>query len=149
MGSIIDTERLPGEVTPRPLLRYRYKKASGIPDQQLYVTGSGDCPTLQMSLADRTVFQMDQATLENQGILWHYRKRSENSNLDCHLGLCARSHPEKAPQYRPQSLHNSTDFERYIVRENAHFTSSYKEQLQRYGGYCLQPVEFIQLTLGQ
>ena len=59
-----------------------------------------------MSLANRTVFQMDQAIPSYQTILWHFRERRQNSNLDCYQRLCARGHCQERTQKRTEFRRN-------------------------------------------
>ena len=73
-------------------------------------------------MASRVVLQVDKATPAYQDVLRHFRKCSQNANLDSRLRLCTDRHREKASRTRAQSLHNSTNFERQSLRENAHFT---------------------------
>jgi hypothetical protein len=70
------------------LFRYRDESKVHISDEQFYIAGVNNCTALQMSLADRNLFQMGQAIPANQNIFWYYRERSEDSNLDCHQRLC-------------------------------------------------------------
>jgi hypothetical protein len=58
---------------------------------------------------------------------------SEESDLDCHLGLRARRHHQKAAQARNRALHNSTDFEPYPFRENPAGSIAYDVRLQKRG----------------
>jgi hypothetical protein len=102
-----------------------------------------------LSLAGRAVFQMDQAASQDQGLLRHHRECSQNSDMDRHLGLCSRGHCEEDLESGPKSLHNSTDSEPDPFRENAYFPSTFKFQLHKPGGLSKQPIESIQLTLGQ
>ena len=46
-----------------------------------------DCPDIQVPLADRVVFQMDQAKSEDQVISWNQQERCNDSNLGCHVLL--------------------------------------------------------------
>ncbi len=73
----------------------------------------------------RVVFQMDQTTSTNQGILWHFRKCGQDPNMDCHLGLSARGHNQETVKLRFEPLHNFTDFERHAFRKNPYFTGSF------------------------
>lgn len=108
-----------------------------------------DRRTLSQSLAGGAVFQVDQAASPDQGILWHHRKRRQDPDMDRHLRLCSGGDREKDLESGPQSLHNSTGFERDSFRENAYFTSTYEYVLRKQGGSPQQPVKFIRLTLGQ
>ena len=53
---------------------------------------------------------MDQAAPSDQSVLWYIRERGEDTNLDCHIGLCAGWHHKERADNRPESLHNFTDF---------------------------------------
>lgn len=65
-----------------------------------------------MPLASRAVFQMDQATPADQGILWNLRERRQDTSLDCRLDLCANRNYQKATVTGTVTLYDSTDFER-------------------------------------
>ena len=131
------------------LLRFRSQQAPGVLDQQLHPLGKDHRRSLQMPMADRTVLQMDQTAPENQGLLWHLGECRKDPNMDCHLRVCSGSYSQKRTETGPESLHNSTDFERDTFRENAHIPSTFKEQLHKFNPCLRQPVESIQLTLGQ
>ncbi len=72
---------------------------------------------LQVPLAGGTVFQVDQATSPNQAILWHFRERREDANLDCGLRLRAHRHHQKAAQPRRFTPHTSTDPVAHTLRK--------------------------------
>jgi hypothetical protein len=72
-------------------------------------------------MASRTVFQMDQTASANQEVLWYFRKRSEDSNLDCRFNLCAGRNREKETRCQVQSLLNIADRKHHAFRENTHF----------------------------
>ena len=92
---------------------------------------------------------MDQAASTNQGVLRDKRECGENANLDCDFGLSSGGYLKKTSSIGDESLHNFTDFERVAFRENPHSTGPFACRLHFYGGGGLQPVEFVQLTLGQ
>ena len=125
------------------------KQAPDLSDQQLHAARIHDHGALPMPLADRTVFQMDQATSAHQGLFRDFRKRGEGPNLDRDLRLRPRGDCQKADEARPEPLHNSTDFEHHPFRENPHFAGSFTGLLHNPGGGGLQPVEFVRLTTGQ
>ncbi len=75
-----------------------------------------------MPLASRVVFQMDQATPSDQGILWQFRKCRKDPDMDGHLGICARGHNQDTVKLGFEPLHNFTDFERRSFRKNPYFT---------------------------
>ena len=63
--------------------------------EQLYPGTSDSRATLSQSLASGIALQMDQATPAYQKVLRHFRERTEDSNLDRHLGLRARGDCQK------------------------------------------------------
>ena len=140
---------LPGKTPPHPILRFKEQQNTCVSYQQFCTAGHNDCRSVSLPLAGGTVFQMDQATSQNQGILWHHRKRCQDSDLDRHLRLCTRGHREEDLEFGPESLHNSTGFERDSFRKNAHFTGTCKYNIHKPRGLSQQPTEFIRLTLGQ
>ena len=73
---------------------------------------------------------MDQAASSHQGILWHYRERCEDADMDCNLGLCVGSNNKKAIESGFESLHYSTDFECNLIRKSVYFTGTYGRRLQ-------------------
>jgi IS4 transposase len=62
--------------------------------------------------------------------------------------LRARSHRQKGVAPRRQSLHNSTNLERYVIRENPDFTGSCSTRMRIGTNYFLQTTDPIRLTLG-
>ena len=113
------------QAAPHPLLRSADQPLLGFSIQQLHSTRLDHRPTLPLSLAGRIVLQVDQATPSHQGLLWHQQQCCEDSNLDCHLDLCVGGHRQKAPQTRPQLVHDSTDFECDDSGENPALTSTF------------------------
>jgi hypothetical protein len=94
-------------------LRYRKTPSSCLSDEQLCLASRNDCFAFQGPLEDRVVLQMDQTKSSNQGVLWHFRKRCQNSNLDCHLRIrSGGDHQEEAPN-RTNTQRNSTSFKHY------------------------------------
>jgi hypothetical protein len=92
---------------------------------------------------------MDQAASQNQGLFGHYRKCGQDSDMDCHFHVRSRGHYEKDLESGPKSLQNFTSFERDSFRENAYITGTCQINLHQSKGASQQPLEFIQLTLGQ
>ena len=124
-GELLRQERLSGKTKTHPLLRPREKPAPYILNQQFFPARLDYHRAVSMSLASRVVFQMDQTTSTNQGILWHFRKCGQDPNMDCHLGLSARGHNQETVKLRFEPLHNFTDFERHAFRKNPYFTGSF------------------------
>jgi len=69
--------------------------------------------SLQMPAASRTLFQVDQATSENQGFLWNLGECNKNTDMDCNFYLCSGSYYQEGVEAGPKSLHHFTGFERY------------------------------------
>ena len=61
---------------------------------------------------------MDQATSPYQEVLWHVGKRGKGANLDCRVGVRARSHHQEAPQLGCLALHFVTGLFSHPLREN-------------------------------
>src|SRR3989338_1214044 len=102
---------LSGTTPSRKILRHGKRPAIDILDQQFCSRGLDYCPTLQMPLESRTVFQMDQTASADQGILRHLRERRQDPSLDCDLGLRADRNYQKTSGPGAVALHNSTNFE--------------------------------------
>lgn len=87
------------------------RAGSGFSDQRLFTVGSDRSRDLQGTLVNRTLFKRDQAAPAYQGLLWNQRECGQNTYMDCHLCLPARSDHEKAAKNRAIALRNFTDFE--------------------------------------
>ena len=142
-------EGLPGKASPDTLLRQGQQQTTCVPDQQLHPACTDHSRVVPLPLADRTVLQMDQAALKDQGVLWHIRECRQDSDLDRHLGLCAGGNRQEIPENRQQSLYNPTGFECHTLREDANYTCTYRFKWARFRGSSQQPADFIRLTLGQ
>src|SRR3954471_17560943 len=90
---------------------------------------------------------MDQAASSYQSLLRHVGERSQNSNLDRCLGLCAGRHRQKTAQSPGKSLSNPTNLELDHVRAHAAKSATFQnERRQRYRRFS-QPIESLRLTL--
>jgi hypothetical protein len=118
-------KRLSRETAPRPLLRPPNPQGSGVPDQQLYLTGFDHRSTLSLPLAGGAVLQVDQATPTDQSLLWHQRQCRHNTNLDRRLGLRLGGHRQKTIESRSQLVLGSTNLERDYLAENSNLTSTF------------------------
>ena len=147
-GSLCE-KGLPGKTPTHPLLRFKEQQNACASDQQLRPSGHHDCRSLSLPMAGGVVFQVDQTTSQDQGLLWHHRKCRQDPDLDRHLGLCSRGYCEEDLESGPKSLHNSTGSERDPFRKRPHLSSTFKYQLHKPRGPVQQPSEFIRLTLGQ
>jgi uncharacterized protein DUF4372/DDE family transposase len=81
--------------------------------------------TLSLPMASRTLLQVDQTASTHQGFLRHFRKRSEDSDLDRDFHIRPCGDHKKTPQPPRQSLQNSPDPQRQRLRENAHSRGSF------------------------
>jgi hypothetical protein len=84
-----------------------------IPHQQFRFTRPHHCSDLQVTLAGRTVLQMDQTASPDQSVLRRQRERGEDSNLDCRRSLCAGGHHQEATVPGSEPLPNPTDSQRH------------------------------------
>jgi len=141
-------KRLSGQTATRQVSRYRDRQNTRFSDKQLYATVTHNCTALQVSMAGRTFLQMDQAKPAHRKFLRYIAKCGENTNLDCRVWLRSRCHYQKASQYKGQSLHNVTDFERYGIRQNALNSTAYRDRLHFVKERHKQPTEFVQLLTG-
>ena len=119
-------------VLPRPssiyyLLRCRHKKEICVFDKQLYSGCIDNRTALQMPLEDRTVLQVDQTALANQGFLWNFRERSQNTNLDCCQHLLTRSYNEKRAEFATEFVRNPANSQHYDFPERPYYTSTYEK----------------------
>jgi len=119
---LLRSEKLPNPVATDSIFRYERRQRVDFLNQQFCASSSDDCPTVPLSMANRTFLQTDQTTFTNQSILWYQRKRGQDSTLDCHLGLCARRDCQKTTGSDHGFLHNFTNFECDTFREKANFT---------------------------
>ena len=119
-------ERLPGKTSTRKVFRFRARSSPDIFNQQFFFRSFNDSRTLQIPLENRTLFQMDQATPPYQNILRDIRERCQNSSLDRDFDLRVSRDYQKTFNIKTESLHNSTNFQRDYIRENAYFSSTYR-----------------------
>ena len=113
-----DKGKIPSVTPSYSILRYKNGQAFCFLNQQLFFFSIEHCKTLSMPMASGTVFQMDQATPENQNFLWYHRERCKDANLDCNNGLCPCCHHQETTPSGTKSLHNSTNIQRSYIREN-------------------------------
>jgi hypothetical protein len=76
------------------------------------------CSLYKARWAGRALFSSDQNAFARKGILRNLGKCSKVANLDRSVGLRARHHHQKAPQFLSQPVRNATDLESQLVREN-------------------------------
>ena len=103
-----------------PLCRYRTGQTFPVSDQQFQSVTVDDCTAVQVSLADRTVLQMDQAASSDQSLLRHHTQRRQDAGVDRHQRLCTGRYPEKGTQLGSQHVRNAAGFGCHAFRENTH-----------------------------
>jgi hypothetical protein len=113
------------------LLRRRDKQKIHIPNKQLCSSGLDNCSTLQMPLADRNLFQMDQTLSENQDILRNFRERGEDSNLDCHQRLRSGRNRQERTQDQTEFERNLANSQHCTFRETPYYTSTYEKRFAK------------------
>jgi hypothetical protein len=69
-------------------------------------------------LANGIVLSMDQATFENQVVLWDFAERREDASLDCDLHLCTGGHRSQGTEGETFVARNLANPERLSFREN-------------------------------
>jgi len=85
-----------------------------VPDKQLRLASPNHCSLVQMPMADRVVFQMDQTKPSDQVVLWHLRECCENTNLIAiSIYLCISGNHQKTTLYRPNAQPNSPSLKHY------------------------------------
>ena len=107
--------RLSRKTSTRTVLRYRAQQTTDVFGQQFSPPRFDHRAIVQIPLEGRTIFQVDQATFENQSVFWNVRERRQNASLDCNIDLRAGSDYQKTFGFEAESLRNSTDFKRYHV----------------------------------
>src|SRR5919201_1987287 len=117
----LNREALSERPAPRPLLLSRNRPATSAANQQFFNPGVDSRCSLSLSLANRTVLQMDQATSAHQKFLRYLGQQREDPNLDRRYRLRASRNCQKTLGAQARSLHFVTDSESYSFRENPHF----------------------------
>src|SRR6476620_5059327 len=141
-------DRLPRPATAHSLQGPRIGKDTGVLDQPLRPAGRDHMPAVSLSLAHRVVLQVDQAALAHQSLLWHIGECSEDSAVDCGVGLCAHCYRQKAARSARFALRIATDFEPHHVRKNPVATTAYILRAPESIALLSQSTVFVQLTLG-
>lgn len=131
---ILLVQRLRRLLAKNSIQRSENRQNAGVSDQQFHVARIDDYRTLSMSLAGRTVLQMDQTTSSHQNILRDVGECRENTNLDGGFRIRPGCHYQKAPQSRRFALHFITGIFSHPVRENP-FKSRISRQHPFAGGH--------------
>ena len=101
-----------------PLRRCRTEQAVSVSDQQFQTVTVDHCPAVQVSLADRTVLQMDQTAPSYQSLLRDHTQRRQDTGVDRYQRLCAGRYPEKGTRPGRQHVRDSAGCGRHAFREN-------------------------------
>src|SRR6266516_2459907 len=117
----INVDTLSHRSASSALLRRRNRPANSAFNQQLFHPRRDRRGTLSLSLANRTLLQMDQTTSPHQKLFWHFRQQRQDPSLDCHHSLCVSSNRQETSGTQARSLHFVTDPESHSFRENSHF----------------------------
>jgi len=111
--------------------RHRDKQKIRILNEQFCFAGIDYCTTLQVPLADRNLFQMDQAIPANQNILRHHQERCEDSNLDCYQRLCLGGDCQERAQNRAEFGRNLANSQHCTFRESSYYASTYENYVAK------------------
>src|SRR5204862_4660668 len=104
---------------------------------------------VSVSLANRTLLQMDKAAPSYQGVLRNIRERSQDANLDRSSGLRAHRYREKTSQFTRLTLRTPTNSEPHHVRANTPGTAAHAICIARKPEPIAQPASPLRITLGQ
>src|SRR5882724_1119742 len=88
------------------LLLRANRSIPGLFNQQLLHRSADRCGPLPLSLANRTVLQVDQATPTNQTLPWYLTQQCQKSNLDRRGRLRAHCDHQKEAWSKAKSLHD-------------------------------------------
>ena len=124
--SIQKPEVLPGPSSIYYFLRYRHQQEICVSDKQFFSECVDNLFTLQMSMEDRVVLQMDQTAPANQSILWHFRERCQNANLDCCQHLLDCRYNEKRAEFATEFIRNPANSQHYDFPERPYYASTYE-----------------------
>ena len=128
-------KNLPSKTSSSKISRPGNRQSLCISNQQFHSACINYNLIVSLSVAGRVVFQMDQAAPANQEFFRNIPKRSEVSNLDSYLRLCARRHNEEASQPPRKPLHNFTDFKCLGFRKSCNLSANYRKRSQ--STHCL------------
>ena len=117
-------------VASNSLLRCRQRQTICVFDKQLRVAGTGHRAALQVPLANRTVFQIDQTTSANQSLLWYVTQRCANSSMDRNQRLRACGDCKERTEHKTKPPQNPPNFECQPLRKNPYFSASNQHKLQ-------------------
>jgi hypothetical protein len=85
-----------------------------------------NCSSLQVPLANRNIFQMDQAIPENQNIFRYQYQRREDSDMDRHKHLCPCCNCQERIENRAEFGRNPANTQHCTFRASTDRTSTYE-----------------------
>ena len=121
---------LPDTTEANHFSRRRTESNVRIFNQQLSTGCVNNLPTLQTSLADRVVLQMDQTTLANKVVLRNFDQRGQDPGLDSDQCLRACSDHQEGTETGAFITRNTPNYKYPTFRENPAKTSTYGQLLQ-------------------
>lgn len=121
-------KRISRQTPTHQIQRPQHTKNSCFSYKQFHITSIDYCKTVQKSVADRTIFQMDQAAPQDQKVFRYIRECCEISNLDSSLNLCTCGNFEEGITPPRKPLHNSTDFKCNHIRKRFDLSSTYRSR---------------------
>lgn len=113
------------------LLRYRSKQKIHLSDEQFFTGRIDHRSTLQVPMANRNLFQMDQAIPANQNFFRHQHQRGQNTNLDSYQRLCFSRNCQERTQNRAEFRRNLANSQHCTFRESPYRTSTYKNYIAK------------------
>ena len=84
------------------------------------------CIRLPAASTRRQILRRTDGENIHQILLRHIRERRQKPDMDCYFGLCTRCKYQEATRPQDRSLHNITNFESDLIRENIVKTATYK-----------------------
>jgi hypothetical protein len=102
------------------LPRHRNKQKVHIPYKQFFTGRIDHRSTLYVSLANRNLFQMDQAIPANQNLFRHQHQCRQNSNLDSYQRLRSCCDCQERTQNRAEFGRNLANSQHYAFRESSY-----------------------------
>jgi hypothetical protein len=123
-------EALPDTTETNHFSGRRSKPNFCFPDQQ-FSTGCIDgLSALQIALADRTFFQMDQTAPANKIVFRNFCQRSQDPGMDRDQCLCACGDNQKGAETGAFAARNTPNYKHLTFREKHAKTSTYGKLLQ-------------------
>jgi len=113
------------------LLRHRDKQQIRVFNKQLCSASFDNCTALQIPLANRNLFQMDQAIPAYQNIFRYYQERSEDSNLDCYQRLRSGCDCQERTRNQAEFGRNLANSQHCTFRESSYYTSTYENSFAK------------------